>query len=606
MIFPTEQNWIEWEIDKELHKFFLLRWQEIFDENTFDSWQLRSCNVKTILHEILETLNTVDKVHASHPNILILIREARQIAHEDIIISKYFAYISDYLETLKSEYDKTIKKDKNIDKFRKLVNVIIGNLSKYQNKLVSELKELILRPPKEYEDKIYSLTMALGIEFKSAGYSTLLLRESFNLLTNKENGIFLERFVKLTEQFSKKEHWHSCYFFVSWPGKFPVFRENDIQLIDNHPKHKSSDEETEFYGQDPQAKIVKIRIKSFDYYSARVQAERKLQSLFALNMLYKPTKKAAIKHQKALVISEENNFKKCINPDSSNSKYIRDARNAENNIAQLWSLSEHLSSQDADQLSASLQYHKMAILSPTDEARLVNLWIAVESLVQDGGENIIDRITSYIPSSVTIGYVYLMMKAIPIDIRTVWRGLDTESLRSKLSDSSKYTLHPFDLLKILLDKKNGELATEFLSFIQGNPLLIYRISYLRKDIFGDPKILLEKLERHEKNIAWQIRRIYRARNYVMHKGVCPLQTRQIIQHLHSYYIVTIHNLIHDLKINSEWSINAALEHRLRLYAYFKKMLKSNADITPEALFNPYLILFFNAPGLKPSPLGEKL
>ncbi|QTA83959.1 Uncharacterized protein dnl_63850 [Desulfonema limicola] len=109
MIFPTDQHWADWEIDKELHKFFLLRWHEIFDEDTFDSWQVRSCNLKTILYEILEAIDTVDKVHSSHPNILILIQEAQQIVNEDIIISKYFSYISKYLKTLSSEYDQNIK-----------------------------------------------------------------------------------------------------------------------------------------------------------------------------------------------------------------------------------------------------------------------------------------------------------------------------------------------------------------------------------------------------------------------------------------------------------------------------------------------------------------
>ncbi len=40
MIFPTNEEWTLWEINEEHHKFFLLRWQEIFDENTFDSWQV--------------------------------------------------------------------------------------------------------------------------------------------------------------------------------------------------------------------------------------------------------------------------------------------------------------------------------------------------------------------------------------------------------------------------------------------------------------------------------------------------------------------------------------------------------------------------------------
>lgn len=273
MIFPTEQNWADWEIDKELHKFFSLRWQEIFDEDTFDSWQVRSCNLKTILHEILEALDAVNKVHASHPNILFLIKEAQLIANDDIIISKYFSYIPHYLKKLESEYEQNIKNDnkKNIGEFRKVINIVTGNLSDYRNQLVSNLKELISTPPEKYKNEIYSLTMGLGIELKSMGYSTLALRESYNLLIDNKSGKFLDRFIKLIEQFSGKENWYLFYFLISWPGKFPEQRKSDIELIEKHPEHELSVEETEFYRQDSKATIAKIRVKALDHYSARLR-----------------------------------------------------------------------------------------------------------------------------------------------------------------------------------------------------------------------------------------------------------------------------------------------------------------------------------------------
>ncbi len=592
MIFPKEQDWIDWDIKEELHNFFLLRWEEIFNQDTFDSWQVRACNLNTILYEIFEALDTVDKIHAFHPNIIFLIKEAQQIVKEDIIIKKYFSFIPHYLKDLELEYEQNIKNEnkKNTVNVQKLIKVMIGHLSDYRNKLISHLKELIENPPKKYKHEIYFLTMAFGIELKSMGYSTLALRDSHNILIDNENGTFLNRFAKLIDQFSGKENLYFCYFMISWPGIFPDLSENNIELINNHPEKELSVDEKEFYRQDSEATIAKIRVTSLDVYSARVEAERKLQSLFSVSMLYKPTKKAIIKHNKTLIVSEEIGLKKCINPDLS-LKYIRDARKAEDNIAQFWKLTESMSVEDAAQLAASLQYHKLALLSPSDEAKLVNLWIALESLVQQGGKNIIDRITRYISSSVAIGYIYLMMKAIPVDIRNLWKNLDTNILRSKLPKSTKYILHPFDLLTILLDKKDGELIKDFLTLVKDNPLLLYRIGCLWKDPFSEPKFLIKRLKRHKKNIEWQIRRIYRARNYVMHKGVCPLQTRQLIQHLHSYYIVTIHNLIHDLKINSEWSINDALEHRFHLYEYFCKKITDGEKVTTEALFNPYLILF---------------
>jgi len=50
---PTKDFFIDAGITDPAHQFFVLRWYEIFDEFTFDSWQVRSSNIKTILGEIL-------------------------------------------------------------------------------------------------------------------------------------------------------------------------------------------------------------------------------------------------------------------------------------------------------------------------------------------------------------------------------------------------------------------------------------------------------------------------------------------------------------------------------------------------------------------------
>jgi hypothetical protein len=52
MKHPTNENWEEWNITEEAHQFFSLRWMEIFDLNTFNTWQVRSSNITSILKEL--------------------------------------------------------------------------------------------------------------------------------------------------------------------------------------------------------------------------------------------------------------------------------------------------------------------------------------------------------------------------------------------------------------------------------------------------------------------------------------------------------------------------------------------------------------------------
>ena len=109
-------------------------------------------------------------------------------------------------------------------------------------------------------------------------------------------------------------------------------------------------------------------------------------------MLYRVTKQVTIKHELALVAGADGS-RLCIGPDSSRLGYIKDSKNPNQNIAAFTKLQSRLEKEDAGQLNASVQYHKLALKAGTDDARLVNLWIALESLVQHGGESIIDRIS---------------------------------------------------------------------------------------------------------------------------------------------------------------------------------------------------------------------
>jgi hypothetical protein len=334
-----------------------------------------------------------------------------------------------------------------------------------------------------------------------------------------------------------------------------------------------------------------LKVESNDPFSARADAEEKLENLFAFSIFYRPTKDPTIKHQLALVSSNDGE-RFLVGPDTSRLKYIKDSKKAAESIKDFTILYKKLSIQDSGQITASLQHHKLSINAPTDEARLVNLWIALESIMQHGKGNIIERICTYVPPSISLDYIFQMMRNLPINIRKLWRQANTTSLRAKLKHSNEYILHPADMLEILLDVENGELIKDFLQFATNYPLLIHRTYHLWKDMFRTPKKLSETIAKHKKNIEWQLVRIYRARNLLMHRGICPPRTRQLIQHLHSYYILTMHSLIGDLKRNPTWCICDAFEHRLLLYDHFQDRLKNNQSkpLSKAELLSPILSL----------------
>ena len=598
MIFPSDDDWRNWGITNEVHKFFLLRLEDIFAENTYDSWQVRTSNIRTILTGIIESCDVVKKVHHYHHNLKVLLEEAHKIAKNDHILKYSFPFTETYLTKLSGLYENQVKNTEkvNIEPFANLAKVILGNLSQYRESLQKRIKDHLEKPLEtKFKIEIYDLALSLGTELLSMGYSTNHCQDCIEKLKDASIPFFHDRFEALMTLFDGTEKPFQCNFYVTWPtdiGKFPTLNDRIVLNLQNQ-FGKLTPEEDKFYKQDREAVIASICVAALDPYSARYKAEEELGGLFAVTGLYKLSKTTAIRHKYALVRSE--NSHKCITKDKSWQGYVKDSTKASDNVAGIYTLLSTIDDSEARQLLASLQYHRLALSATTDESMLVNLWIALESIIQDGGKNIIDRISSYVSASVTTSYTHQTLKAFTISIIGFWRGAKKESFLHALPSSTERYLHPEDLARIFLDENNSATIKGFLSTLNGHQLLLFRASSLYDNLFGCPKSLKNRLEKHKNNVAWQLRRIYRIRNLIMHTGHCPVGTRQLIQNLHTYYIVTMHNIINDLKRHPNWGVYEALDHRNYVYELLHDRLTrySEQPISARTLVDPCLVLTDN-------------
>ncbi len=596
MILPNDGKWAEWGISEEHHKFFVARWHELFHENTFDTWQVRSTNIHSILEEILLASKVVEDVHVYHHNISALIEEAENVVKVDSTIKVYFPFVNSYIERIKQAYDEKVKNENNrdLDSFNRLINVLLGNLNGYKGRVIDSLREVISKRPEKYKISLYYLTMSLAVELRLAGYSITALRSSQDILVDHREPIFIKRLDNLINSFSRDRESYSCKFLVSWPKIAPDLSRYDIQLSVTRPTSIETNEEIEFYAQDEQALLATVNITALDPFDARNRAQELLERFFSVNKLYTLSRESRIRQKKALV-TDSHNYQTLIPEDRSRLAYIKDSKNPHKDVERFAQIQEELSVSDKGQLFASLQHHKLFLVASTDEARLVNLWVAIETLVQDGGRNILERISRYVPFSDATGYIARVARAFPTSILRLWRTTNTKEFRKKLKFSDEDFLNIKDVVSILTDVENGDLITSFITLVKDHPLLTFRTQRLWDKTFGSPTVMAHKIESHKKHTDWQIRRIYRARNSIVHQGCCPLGARQLIQHLHSYYIYVIHNLIHDLEMNPAWSIADSLEHRrllyetliLKLREYHKEPFSAECILEPQCLLGRF-------------------
>jgi hypothetical protein len=62
-------------------------------------------------------------------------------------------------------------------------------------------------------------------------------------------------------------------------------------------------------------------------------------------------------------------------------------------------------------------------------------------------------------------------------------------------------------------------------------------------LVSNQKNIIDALDAHQTRLAWQIRRIYRTRNIIVHSGKTPSYTKALIEHSHDYLDTVLLQLV---------------------------------------------------------------
>src|SRR5262249_3062643 len=103
MLYPTAQEWRDWGIEDECHQFFCLHWTELFDPETPDTWQVRACNIKTILRELIDASQIADGFDAYRGVMRSILDEAFAVIKRDAILENFYPFVSAYLEPWRNQ-----------------------------------------------------------------------------------------------------------------------------------------------------------------------------------------------------------------------------------------------------------------------------------------------------------------------------------------------------------------------------------------------------------------------------------------------------------------------------------------------------------------------
>lgn len=189
----------------------------------------------------------------------------------------------------------------------------------------------------------------------------------------------------------------------------------------------------------------------------------------------------------------------------------------------------------------SAQLHSMALASNSYENQILNLWIALESLIPtetridetSNIEHIVDSIVPFLNTNYIENLLYNHVK----DLmrwnykltRAALNGIDGKKLSEKL-------------VKLMICTEFSSQRTTLEASFRDFHLLRDRFEFLRT-LASSPKSIVDALDSHQTRLAWQIRRIYRTRNIIVHSGKTPSYTKALIEHTHDYLDTVLLQLV---------------------------------------------------------------
>ncbi|MBB6482282.1 hypothetical protein [Spirochaeta isovalerica] len=163
---------------------------------------------------------------------------------------------------------------------------------------------------------------------------------------------------------------------------------------------------------------------------------------------------------------------------------------------------------------------------------------------KDSDDKIV-QIINYISPILVHNYISKLL----IDLRESLNfSINKVKIKKFLKNKGINTLK--DLAELILIRESSDIE-ELYSLLDSNILLIDRIKYFQ-GIFKKPTRVKSRLVSHERRLKWQIQRIYRARNLIIHSGKTPYQLETLIENLHYYFDTLMNVCISNLAENDEY------------------------------------------------------
>ena len=547
MKFLSDSYWNDLPIPDYRGRFFVELYWELLSKDTPHFYQARLMNTISSLDELIEAIHLFKE---NEKNLSALTNASREtisvLNFDDVIKRLYSKEVKLLLDILKNIEKESIEKQ-DLRKIILISNKILACKERYLNELQSELKSsltstLDLSQKERVLLEIQKTTSIYVSSLLSEGYSPTYLYNRMEYLTRHNNygaRDFSQQLNSIISKLDNKKRSYRVYFAVKTNKKETLLKNehlHNLTFVSKIPEDLRPAAEDAFRNFTSNL-YATAEINGQDYIGAAWEAKDIIDKSLDYILTKSPRINIAIcEHCFSVYKAGGHIYKQNINIDLLIKFLSHDPHINLDETHSHSSIKSNLTEGSFEHLSRSLRYLRLGRESVSLEQKLLNIWIAMESLFIDlNSKNIIDRILDFVPRA----YAYetlLKRSSYVLKLLSKHKISIPESLKSDLgvsedtfsSSVSKIVFHN----TLMIDGN----ARKLFESIENSEHLKFRIKSVYDEI-KNIKSIKARLNKTEKDVSMQLRRLYLYRNKIAHAGYLSGIRPQLINNLVDYLMV---------------------------------------------------------------------
>ncbi|MBE6730054.1 MAG: hypothetical protein E7564_00005 [Ruminococcaceae bacterium] len=502
--------------------YFIQRIIELLDYNTIDIFRAPLLNTTRLINEYKRISN--ENVKQYHLNEVL--NELKTSIENDVILQYKFSeeQVGQLLKKLNASNDKKAV----VEYLSRIINPY------YLDWCVDYLKYIV--PQNKHKEKIERAIKCYIPELFSCGYNRedifFSYRDIFTNLSNPQ-----EMFETLLKMYNNTSEEYSVYLSLS--NELIDFRdvlENNLKcsLVDDGNFKKLSTWANYF--------IIKLPNIKSKCMTMAVETSLEIISTFLRFYQFFGNYSNKLIQNSALVISGQGKERIIYtNKDKYNSIEDKDhPRTGKLSTLVIEKLFRN-SKKSIPELKKILKLHNTAISNNGLENGFLNFWSILEiTCVNDPDGSKIEQVISKLVPILKLKYWCSVFEDISANLKQVSPEGIWLDLLNKVEDG---TTSGEKIAYLTLYPKYSDLLDEYTDHLQNYPVLRSRLLNIHDNYSDNRRNMLHFTDKYAQRVSWHLYRIYRARNAITHNGKCPIELKDLGEHLHAYVDYLIEEIL---------------------------------------------------------------